>query len=146
MDKINQAVSCFASGFNCSQAIVSTYAPELGIDRALALKLASGFGGGIARTGETCGAVSGAIIVIGLKHGDSLPGDKAPREKTYRLIRELTDQFKARNKSIKCKEILHCDISDAADHARAADQKLFTTICPKMVADAAELLEDVLQK
>ena len=67
MSKAEVAVDCFEEGFNCSQAVVSAFAPELGLDRETALRVAAAFGGGMGRTGETCGAVSGALMVIGMQ-------------------------------------------------------------------------------
>jgi len=72
MSRVEEAVSCFADGFSCSQSIVSTYGTEFGVDREKALKISTGFGGGMGRLGGTCGAVTGAIMVIGLKYG--IPG------------------------------------------------------------------------
>ena len=76
MSRVEQAVSCFQGGFNCSQAVLSTYAQDFGLDREAALKLAAGFGGGMGRMAGTCGAVTGAFMVLGLKHGPTEAGDQ----------------------------------------------------------------------
>ena len=80
-------------GFNCSQAVFSTLAEPLGFDRSLALKIASPFGGGIGRTGETCGAVSGALMALGLQSGYSEPDPQA-KERVYALAREYMHRFR----------------------------------------------------
>ncbi len=83
MDRVETALSRFQEGFSCSQAILSTYGEEVGLARSLGLKLAAGFGGGMA---ETCGAVTGAFMVVGLKHGRTKVGDSTARGKTDDLL------------------------------------------------------------
>ena len=75
MTNVEDALSLFKNGFRCSQAILSTYGLQFGLDQELALKLASPFGGGMGSLGNTCGAVTGAILVIGLKYGNSKVGE-----------------------------------------------------------------------
>jgi C_GCAxxG_C_C family probable redox protein len=126
-------------GFNCSQAVFSTYAQ--GIDQETALKIASGFGGGMGRMGETCGAVTGAMMVLGLRFGADQP-DREAKERVYARIREFADRFQARNGSTFCRDLLGCDISTPDGYEQA--KILFPTVCPKYVRDACEILEEML--
>ncbi len=144
MSKVELAVSCFEEGFACSQALLSTYSPQFGLDRETALKVAGAFGGGMGRMGEICGAVTGALMVIGLKHGITIADDEQSQEKTYSLVNEFVNRFKSRTGSIVCRELLGCDISTAEGMDTAKEKGLFTTICPKYVRDAAETLEQIL--
>jgi C_GCAxxG_C_C family probable redox protein len=144
MSKVEQAVSLFREGFLCSQAVLATYGPGLGLDRQTALKLAGAFGGGMCRMGETCGAVTGALMVIGLKHGCADSRDKAARETTYALARQFVERFKSRNDAIRCKALLGCDISTREGLATAREEKLFEKVCPKYVRDAAEIIEQTV--
>ncbi len=144
MGKKSVALCRFDEGYSCSQAVFSAYAEEMGLDRATALKIAGAFGGGMGRMAETCGAVSGALMVIGLKYGPTSPTDSATKEKSYELVREFVARFRARNGSIVCKELLGWDISTPAGHEVAKYRGLFVTLCPKYVADAAEIVEEVL--
>ena len=146
MSKIKEAVSCFTDGFNCSQAIFSTYTPELGLDRETALKISCSFGGGIARMGETCGAVTGALMVIGLRSGNTNVGDKQAKEATYGVARDFISRFEQFNGSIKCKDLLCCDISTIEGTKIANEKQLFTTLCPKFVGDAALIIEQILNQ
>jgi len=146
MSKVKEAVSCFTEGFNCSQAIFSTYAPEIGLDRETALKISDSFGGGMARMGETCGAVTGALMVIGLKFGNTKAGDKHAKERTYEVVRDFVNRFIQCNGSIKCKDLLCCDISTTDGAKIANEKKLFTTLCPKFVEDAALIIEQILDQ
>jgi C_GCAxxG_C_C family probable redox protein len=142
MDNAERAVSCFKQGYNCSQAVVSVYGEQFGLSRETALKVSAGFGGGM-RMAETCGAVTGAFMVIGLKHGATEAEDKIAKENTYKLVREFADKFKSRNGSVMCKELLGCDISTPEGAKTAQEKDLFATLCTKLVRDAAEILEEL---
>ncbi len=144
MSKVELAVACFDQGFVCSQAVFSTYSLQFGLDRETALKVAGAFGGGMGHMGEICGAVTGAFMVIGLKHGGTIAEDEQSEEKTYSLVNEFVNRFKSRNGSIVCRELLGCDISTPEGLNTAREKKLFTTLCPKYVRDAAEIIEQIL--
>ncbi len=145
MDKVERAVSCFKKGFSCSQALLSTYGAQLGLNREMALKVSGAFGGGMGRMGETCGAVTGAFMVIGLKYGKTRVEDEQTKEKAYNLVKEFVDKFKSRNGSIICRELLSCDISTPEGMKLAKERKLIATLCPKLVQDAAEIIEQILE-
>ena len=143
-DRVEQAVACFQEGFSCSQAILSTFAPQLGLDRDLALKVSGAFGAGMGRMGETCGAVTGAFMVIGLLHGRTKAENQETKEKAYALVAELADQFRQRNGSLKCRELLGCDLGTPEGQQYAHDHGLTATRCVKFVRDAAEIVERML--
>jgi C_GCAxxG_C_C family probable redox protein len=134
------AVDLFEKGFNCCQSVLAAFAPDLCLDKKTALKAATAFGAGIARRGDTCGAVTGALLVIGLKHGRARIADIRAREKTYRLSREFIRRFKKRNRSILCRQLLGCNISTARGLRWAKARNLFKTLCPKYVKDSIEIL------
>ena len=144
MNNPERAVSCFKETFSCSQAILSTYGPELGLEKETALKVAGAFGGGMARMGDMCGAVTGAFMVIGLKHGKIKAEDEGAKEKTYLIVREFVERFKSRNGSIKCMELLGYDISTLEGIKLIKEKNLFYTSCVKYVRDAAEIIEELL--
>ena len=141
MSKVNQAVECFNNGFNCAQAVLSTYCEELELDQETALKLSCGLGAGMGRLGHVCGAVSGAYLLLGLKCGQSLPDDKKAKEKTYALIQEFSKRFEARNTTTICHDLLGVDLL-SGDKAISAER--VKSVCPKMVRDAAEIIEEML--
>ena len=143
MNQTEKAVDCFNSGFNCSQAIFSVYSEKLGVSNETAYKIASGFGAGMGRLCETCGAVTGAYMVIGLHYGHASPDDSESKEKTYSLVQEFAKRFKERNRSIKCEDLLGTHLI-TGDKEKASKQ--VKVICPKMVRDAAEILEQLLKK
>lgn len=141
MSKVTEAVDLFNRDFNCAQAVFSTYCEEYGLEPELALKISCSFGGGMGRLGETCGAVTGALMLIGLKHGKVEQGDNLSKEKTYELVQEFSNRFKARNKYIGCPELLGVDLINGDKHIVAERVKV---VCPKMVHDAAEIIEELL--
>lgn len=145
MSDVEKAVSCFKEGFMCSQAVLSTYAEQLGLDRKDALKVSAAFGGGMGRMGETCGAVTGAFMVIGLKYGRTAIEDRESHENTTRLVREFVDRFKSINGSIMCRELLGCDLSTPDGLKTFVDKKLRDSLCTKFVRDAAEIVEQLLK-
>ena len=145
MDKVERAVTCFKEGFSCSQALLSTYGAQFGLNREMALKVSGAFGGGMGRMAETCGAVTGAFMVIGLKYGKTRVEDEQTEEKAYSLVKEFVDKFKSRNGSIICRELLGCDMSTPRGMALAKEKKLIATLCPKFVQDAAEIIEQILE-
>ena len=146
MKPIDTAASLFSQGFSCAQAVFAAYAPEFGLHRDTALKVSAGFGGGMGRMGQTCGAVTGAYLAIGLKHGAVSGQDREKKERTYRLVREFTAKFRARNGSVVCKELLGCDIGTPEGFDEMRRKGLHGTVCTKMVRDACELLEEILQE
>lgn len=143
--KADAAVKRFVDGFNCSQAVLSTYGPAFGLEPELALKISSPFGAGIGRMGETCGAVTGAIMVLGLRSGRTRVEDKDAQEKVYRHANEFVDSFKRRNGSISCADLIGYDLSKPEELNLARETGAFRTRCPKFVKDAGQILEELLQ-
>jgi C_GCAxxG_C_C family probable redox protein len=144
MDKVLKAIECFKEGFSCSQAVLSAFCEPLGLDRNNALKISQSFGGGMAHMGETCGAVTGAFMVIGLKHGRTRANDDLAKEKTYELVQEFAQRFRSQHGSIICKELLGYDLSKNDEAKEAQEKQLFDDFCPKLVQTAAEICEDLL--
>jgi C_GCAxxG_C_C family probable redox protein len=144
MTKSDDAYRCFMKRFTCSAAVFSAFSYELGLDPDMAKKIACGFGAGISRTGNICGAVSGGIMVIGLKYGKTEAGDEAATEKTRALTRQFIQEFTAKNGSINCTELLGYDMRTPEGYTAAKESGLFITKCPALVRDAADILEKIL--
>jgi len=139
--KVDEAVACFDDRYNCAQAILSTYCEEFGLDKDTAFKVACGMGAGMGRLQDTCGAVSGAYLLIGLIHGKHTKDGDPAKEKTYALVQEFAKRFEERNKTTKCRELLNVDLING-DKKEIADR--VAAVCPKMVRDAAEIVELML--
>ena len=144
MSVSQDATDLYKKTFTCSQAICAAFGKRFGLDEKTALTISSAFGGGCGRLGLTCGAVSGAFMVIGLKYGRCSPDDLAAKDKTYAMTQEFAKRFIARNGSINCTELLGCDLRTEKGYSEAREKGLFTTLCLKLVKDSAEILEDLL--
>ena len=140
--KVEQALSLFEK-YNCCQSVLAAYSPELGMERNLALRAAAGMPG-IGGLGNVCGTVSGATLVIGLKTmNENNIRDPEARHKTSDTVKEFVARFEERHSSIKCKELLGCDISTPEGYRQAKKNNLFKTKCPKFVESAVDILEEL---
>ncbi len=144
MSHAEVAQAAFKQHCNCSQSVFSAYAPELGLERGQALRIATGFGGGMGRLAATCGVVTGAFMVLGLKYGMAEAADQASKEKTYAAVQAFAKEFRARFGTLDCRDLLGVDLSTPGGLAIARDQQLFDRICTKYVEAAAEILDDML--
>lgn len=144
MSRAEKAKKQFEKWGHCAPAILSTYSEQLGLEKALALKIACGFGAGIGRMGRTCGAVTGALMAIGLKHGQVNLADEESRQRTYTLVKEFVDRFTALYGSVEYKELIGYDLSDSGELSLARESGVLKNKCPNFVYNSARILEDIL--
>ncbi len=143
--RADAAVAKFAEGYNCAQSVLWAFCEGLGLDADTALRLACGFGGGMGRRQEVCGAVSGAIMAIGLKHGRGEGEDRAVTDAAYAKVRELMASFQARFGSYVCRDLLDgCDLRTEEGQRSFRERDLLNRTCKVCVATAAEALEGLL--
>jgi C_GCAxxG_C_C family probable redox protein len=142
--RVADAVATFGQGFNCAQAVLAAFSERYGLDRTTAKKLATAYGGGMASSGATCGAVTGALMVIGLAHGRTEIADMAARARTYALTRQLWKEFQDLHGSIACRELLGVDISTPEGTKAAQQAGLFRELCPCLVRDAAAIVARIV--
>lgn len=140
----DDAAALFRNGWSCSQSVCCAFAQDFGIDEKTALRLSCALGGGMAHTGNTCGAVTGALMVIGMKYGRTEIDDLASKERTYALAQQFIKEFRRRNHALGCTELIGHDLSDPSGLATARELGLFKAKCPKFVADAGDILETLL--
>ena len=133
-DIVKQAADYYVGGLYCSQAVLSAFCEKYGLDKETAQRITLGLNSGF-RCAEVCGAVSGAVLVIGLKYGDIKEIGNA---KTLEFI----NLFKEKHGSVICRDLLECDISTPDGREKAIKQNLFTTRCVDLVRSAAQLLVD----
>jgi len=133
----------FDRNFNCAQSVLAAFAARFGLDEAVALKVAEPFGGGLARRGETCGAVTGALMALGLARGTVTPESK---EQVYHLAQEFMRRFEDQRGSILCRDLLGYDLSQPDGLEKARLSGATRTVCPNVVREAAELLQDMLEQ
>jgi len=144
MTQSKNAKNMFLDGFNCAQAVFTTYGEDRGVDGETARKIAGPFGGGMARLGEVCGAVTGAFMAIGLEHGMIDAEDGGARDRCYESINRFAARFREKHGSIICRELIECDISDVNERLKAAERGVFGELCPRLVEDAGQILEEIL--
>jgi C_GCAxxG_C_C family probable redox protein len=143
MSGVSKAVELFANGCACSQSVLAAYGPMYGLDEQQALRLAAGFAGGMRMAG-TCGAVTGAYMVLGLAKSHSDCNVAEGRQAAYDAVVAFSRAFRERQGSLTCRELLGCDISTSDGAQAARDAGLFRTKCPEFVRCAAELVEEIL--
>jgi C_GCAxxG_C_C family probable redox protein len=144
LSKAKEADNQFEKGYSCAPSVLSAYSEQFGLEKELALKIACGFGGGIGHTGRTCGAVTGAVMAIGLKHGQADANDEESRQETHKLVKEFIDEFTALHGSIECRELIGYDLSNPAELEAARTDGAREKKCRGFVHDAARIVEDVL--
>lgn len=145
MDLKETAALRFRDGYSCSQSVFSALAEQWNIDPGVSLRVAAGFGGGLARSAKTCGCVTGGMMAIGLaQRGISPEENRSEKEKTYEACRRFMHAFEERNGSLLCRDLLGCDISTPEGHAEAREKALFQLTCTKLVRDAVEIVEGIV--
>jgi C_GCAxxG_C_C family probable redox protein len=123
--------------------VLTAFASEFGLSDEIALKIAAPFGGGMARTGKTCGAVTGGLMALGLKYGYTTPGG---RDATYGIAQKFMNHFEEKHGSTLCRELIGCDISTPEGLQKAHESGVTESVCPKVVCDAAEIVQALLAK
>lgn len=145
MNHKEKAVDYYNHNFNCSQGVFTAFATEMGMDEKLALRIATNFGGG-ERKGELCGAVAGALMVLGLRCGHCESEDRESKTKAYAVSAEFMNRFTTKNGSVVCRELLGYDLTKKEDMVVIEEQNLFRTFCPKMVESAASILDEMISE
>jgi len=143
MNRSEQAKELFLSGYNCAQSVVLSFADDLKFSKELAQKMAAGFGGGMGKTQETCGAVTGAIMVLGLLKGEEVNNNDELKASSYGAVKDLTRDFVTEFKSTKCKDLIGCDLNTPEGAAKFKDENIMVTICADCVKKAVEIVEDL---
>lgn len=147
-ERIEQAAAFFKSGYNCSQSVVAAFADLYGFTEEQAFRMAASFGGGIGRMRETCGAACGLFLLAGLETGATDGADREGKAANYALVQELAAEFKKRNGSLNCGELLglvkKTPVSSVPEERTA--QYYAKRPCAKMVEEAARIWVEYLEK
>lgn len=142
----DKATEKFLSGYNCAQAVLWSFCDGLGVERDTALKIACGFGAGMARRQETCGAVTGGIMVLGLRFGRGGGQDRTAAEQTYAKTEELMREFETRHGTCNCRQLLDgCDIATAEGRKTFAERDLLNRTCKQCVRTVVSILEGMIE-
>jgi C_GCAxxG_C_C family probable redox protein len=147
MSKPEIAINYFEQGFNCSQSVLSAFSKEFDVPENELLKIATAFGGGLGRRQLTCGAVSGALMALGLHFGRGKEDEASKKTLTYEKAEAFMKEFEKRNGSITCRDLLRgLNMHDPADMQKINDLNLFKTSCYQYAKDAVDIVQDMIKK
>ncbi|MGN1105383.1 MAG: C-GCAxxG-C-C family protein [Huintestinicola sp.] len=139
----DKAKAYFIRGYNCSQSVLIAFSDITGLEETTSAKLASGFGGGMGRMREVCGAVSGMFMAASIILGYNDPADIEGKKRTYQMIQTLAEKFKAQNRTIICKELLGLEKPEGTHIPEQRTAEYYKKRpCGDLVKDAAEILEE----
>lgn len=146
-ERSEKAVALFKQGYNCSQSVFAAFADRYGMDQETALRVSSSFGGGMGRMREVCGTVSGMFMVAGLETGATEGRDAEGKKHNYDVVQQLAAEFKKKNRTIICRELLGLDSknnTDTTPEARTAEYYKKRP-CVELVRQSAEILEEYFE-
>lgn len=144
MNRSEAAVKKFEEGYNCAQAVLYSLCDNTELDINTALKISCGFGGGMGRKEEVCGAVSGGIMAIGMLYGRGENQDRSYTEQTYQKTREFMDKFTEKHDTYICRKLLDgCELTTPDGKAVYRDKDLSKNVCRQCVYDAVNMIEDI---
>ena len=146
MNRSEKALNYYSNGFNCAQSVIASFADLMGVTEETAVRMAAGFGSGMGRMQNTCGAISGAFMVIGYLRGKYKDGDEKSAEKTNNLIQEFSKKFSEKHGTINCKTLINYDLNTVEGMAEAKKADVFNKKCAFFIKTAVELLEETLEK
>ena len=136
----------FTSGYNCAQSVFLTYAEKYGFDKDTALILSSSFGGGMGRMREVCGAVSAMFMIAGLENGYTENNNDEIKAEHYTRIQNLANEFKKKNGTIICRELLGVDADDNPIPSKRTSQYYEERPCEELIADACKIIDKFILK
>ncbi len=143
MERSEQAKDLFLSGYNCSQSVLLSFADDLKFSRELAQKMAVGFGGGMGKQQETCGALTGAMMVLGILKGEQVNNNDELKAEVYGSVKQLTREFKAIYDTTSCRELTGVDLNSAEGAAKFKEEHIMENICANCVKNVVEIVEDI---
>jgi C_GCAxxG_C_C family probable redox protein len=139
-----KAKALFVEGYNCAQAVFGAFNDVTGIDFETSLKLSSGFGGGMGRMREVCGAVSGMFMVLNAVEGYTSPTDNVAKMELYAKVQKLAEKFKETNGSIVCREIVKDNVTSTPAPTERNAEFYKKRPCAEYVEMAADIVADYL--
>ena len=147
-ERIEKAIELFKDGYNCSQSVTAAFADMYGYTQEQALQMSASFGGGIGRMRQTCGAACGMFLLAGLETGSVVAGDKKGKAENYKVVQELAAQFKEKNGSLICSELLGLGKQTPLSPVPEERTKVYYAKrpCAKTVEEAARIWVKYLEK
>jgi len=143
MERTELARTLFLSGNNCAQSVLLSFAEDLKYSKELATRLAAGFGAGMGRLQETCGAVTGAIMVLGIKQGERVNNNDELKAETYDSVKELNRRFKEAYGTTSCARLTGCDLNTREGSEKFKRENVMENVCAGCVEKAVRIVESV---
>lgn len=144
---VSKAIDDFNSGKNCSQAVLGSLSERVGIPYEMAIGIANGFGGGMARQQLTCGAVTGAYMLLGAAYHKKYPQDPdKSKTATYQAILAFNKQLLKEHVSLNCKDLLQCNLQTEEGQAYFKEHHLFESVCHTLVKDAVRISASMIDE
>lgn len=144
MKRTEIALQRFSQGYNCAQSVFTVFATEYGLDLETARQIAALFGGGIARRGELCGAISGGLMALGLCLATYDPTDNERKDRLYQLGQNFIESFRSRFGEQHCRFLINRELDTPQKHHAAKESGVFQNQCPQYVAFAVETIAEIL--
>jgi C_GCAxxG_C_C family probable redox protein len=142
MSHTENALGLFAEGANCAQAVLAAFNDQTGLEQDKAIRIAGSFGGGM-KQALTCGAVTGALMVLGMKYGSPDHTDMKEKARITAITRGFATHFIARHGTVSCRDLLGLDISTKEGHDEAVAKGLFKSQCTQFISSAVAILEEM---
>ena len=142
--RINTALASFNNGLNCAQSVLSVYAQELELDTELALRISCGFGAGMGQLQETCGAVTGSFMVLGLLNSIIYSENDDRKEGTKINIQDFSEGFQAIHGTLRCRDLLNCDLKSTQGQKYFKENNLKKHVCEKCISDSIQLIDQII--
>lgn len=149
IDHGERARALFLEGYNCAQAVLCAFTDVTGLDMDTSARLASSFGGGLARLREVCGTVSAAAMVLGMARGYADPKDPQAKKAHYERVRDFAARFKEAEGAIVCRELLaraKVDPTPGGDPAARTVEYYQKRPCPELARQAAHIVDLMLEE
>lgn len=147
MESIEEkAIRAFRSSLNCAQAVLTAYSEEMKFDNNIALSVSVGFGGGMGRLQQTCGAVTGSFMALGVFNCNKLSDNRDRKEATYCMIQKFSHEFKHINGTTDCLELLKCNLNTEEGNRYAKENNLFGTVCEKCISDSVRIISKLTKE
>ena len=134
--KQDQAVETFKSGCNCAQAVLTSFSDILKMDKTELMAVSAGFGGGMGKLQETCGAATGAYMVFSIHRSHSAPDNQYAKDESALMIRRFSKRFSEIEGATNCKKLIGVDLNTEEGQQEASEKDLFNKVCGKCVSTA----------
>lgn len=144
LQKIETAIDSFKLGLNCAQSVLTAYTNEFKLDNSAALAVTCGFGAGMGRLQETCGAVTGSFMILGIYNCREYSDNHERKERTYSMIQRFADEFKSIHGAIDCKTLLKCDLRTEDGQSKMRNANLQEKVCERCISDSIRIIEELI--